>query len=193
MSIQLKDIIHLYIGCEVEYEGIINGKEIAEEKKLNKDDRFYVPQVEAKMGTKIGVLKLIEYNTKGEFRVAGVGRKVNKKFWGVPNIKLLLRPLSDMTEEELRHVLNMCYTNVYGHDPEFQLVTIVSDETGGGVKATEDNGKWNYGLTVTTDGVNFSVNGDFLFVKQFEMIAYLLSRGFDLFDLIPSGQAKTKE
>lgn len=108
--------------------------------------------------------------------------------------KLLLRPLSDMTEEELREAMTICYRSVYSSEPSFDSVEMILDESGGGLKAIE-HPKWEYGLTVTLDGVMFSTNGQFLNIPVFDVTRYLLSKGFDLFGLIDAGLAidKTKE
>lgn len=66
---------------------------------------------------------------------------------------LVLRPLSDMTEDELQECGNMIYD--FSNDPEL------------------NNFKWK----------------DFEIGLAPEQFVYLLSKGFDLFGLIPSGLA----
>ncbi len=68
-------------------------------------------------------------------------------------VKPILRPLSDMTHEELQECGNMIYD--FSDDPEL------------------NNHKWE----------------DFASMLYSEQFVWLLKRGFDLFELIPSGQA----
>lgn len=96
----LKDYLHLYLGCEVVYEGIINGKELKDEQDEHKEDVFYEPKVEVKRGEKIGVLKEIFTDITGKSRKSRIGRKGLQTHYGNGNFKLILRPLSDMTDEE---------------------------------------------------------------------------------------------
>jgi hypothetical protein len=108
-------------------------------------------------------------------------------------VKPILRPLSDMTEEELIYCIGHCYHNVYGHSPEFIRTEVVdaNDESAGIV--CEEPG-WRYGLTISVSGIDFSANGDYLHFPIFETTRYLLSKHFDLFGLIEAGLAidKTK-
>lgn len=97
---ELKDYLHFYLGCEVEYEGVLNGPEIKEELKANKHDVFYIPKIQEIKGRKRGFLREIRCNQSGRYTVCKVGRRGLKSFWGIPDFKLVLRPLSSMTEEE---------------------------------------------------------------------------------------------
>jgi len=106
----MKDItnyLHLYLGCEVEYIGITNGKQLAEDKKANKDNIFYVSNIAEIKGIKRGILKHIEYDVKGNFRRCKIGRKGLQSHYGSERFKLLLRPLSDMTEKEKQIALHI--------------------------------------------------------------------------------------
>jgi hypothetical protein len=151
IMIQLKDILHYYLGCEVEYDGILNGKELRSEALANKHDVFYIPKVTAQEGKKNGFLKEVRYNKSG-FAVCYVGNKAKKGYWGNGvNIKLVLRPLSDMTEEEKK---------------EYEATRVF-------VRATPVHQVGNMQWTPAT-------------------FHYLLSKHFDLFGLIDSGQAISK-
>ncbi len=89
---------------------------------------------------------------------------------------MILRRLSDMTEEEAREWLKMKYNGV----PEIRM------------GKTESNGFW-YQFH-DKDGVHVG-NNRFLFKNQTldennpEQFAYLLSRSFDLFGLIDANEA----
>lgn len=96
---ELKDVIHFYLGCECEYEGVLNGREMAEELKANKHDVFYIPKIQEQKGLKRGFLKLIEKYQNGR-TIYRIGNKGLKAFYSTEGFKPLLRPLSDMTEEE---------------------------------------------------------------------------------------------
>lgn len=115
----------------------------------------------------------------------------------VRNVRLHLRPLSDMAEEELKEVAAICYEDVFDHKPKVEGVESIADEYGGGLKCYEtiDGKRWEYGLTISDEGIMFSANGDFLNVAPYKHFHYLLSKHFDLFGLIESGLAidKTKQ
>jgi hypothetical protein len=70
----IKNFLHLYLGCEVEYIGIINGAELKAEMEAHKDDIFYTPQVAEIRGIKRGYLKNIFTTIKGGVKYQ-IGRK----------------------------------------------------------------------------------------------------------------------
>lgn len=109
MKKTLEDYLHLYVGCEVQYEGIVNGNELGAELKANKHDVFYIPKIEEKRGLKTGVLKKIEYTVNGKFRMCRIGRKGLQSHYTCEKFKPILRPLSDMTEGELQECGNLVY------------------------------------------------------------------------------------
>jgi hypothetical protein len=159
MSTEKKIInyLHFYLGCQVEYEGILNGKELKAEKEANKDDIFYMPQVQEQKGKKIGYLREVCYTQNDGYSRCKVGRKSLKSFWGInPDIKLILRPLSSMTVAEMQECGNMEYD--FSDDPDLN--------------------KW--------EPKDFEIG---LSPRQF---AWLISKHFDLFDLIPEGLALDK-
>ena len=103
----IKDYLHLYLGCEVDYEGIINGKELRDEIREHRGDVFYNTRVIEKKGVKIGVLKQIYFGVNGKFRNCRIGRKGLQTHYDGDRFKLILRPLSDTTEEERKEIANI--------------------------------------------------------------------------------------
>lgn len=104
---ELKDVIHFYLGCECEYEGVLNGREMAEELKANKHDVFYIPKIQEHKGLKRGFLKLIEKYQNGR-TIYRIGNKGLKAFYSTEGFKPLLRPLSNMTATESETKDNIC-------------------------------------------------------------------------------------
>lgn len=107
-------------------------------------------------------------------------------------IKPVLRPLSDMTEEEGTVFAQRIYAGIF-NDTSLVLVEKMSaDENAVGFKL-KDQFDGEIGLTIEVDrGVEFSSNGTKLMVNQFDATAELLKQGFDLFGLIPSVEAINK-
>lgn len=105
---ELKDCIHYYLGCEVEYEGIVNGKELKAEMEANKHDVFYLPKVEKVIGKKTGFIKRIDQLVDGTRRYR-IGRRGLQTHYNTKKFKLILRRLSDMTEEEMKECGNLDY------------------------------------------------------------------------------------
>ena len=149
---QFSEVAHLYIGCEVEF-GFEGRKKIG--KLVGKVEPFgwqvfYPSKV------------LVPYhNVKGKL------------------FKPLLRPLSDMTEEEAVELAKLSE-----YEPDFNDVKI-------------ERNKYN-DIIVSWQGNNesrevFNSTGELFYCA--EQFVYLLSRSFDLFGLIESGQAidKTKQ
>lgn len=88
--------------------------------------------------------------------------------------KLLLRPLSDMTEEEFEQFRTI--TGYPNHNATF--------EGADGVHI-----KYRYGKKSTVNGFKTSININSI---RPDMLKYLLSRGFDLFNLVSDGLAINK-
>jgi hypothetical protein len=107
-------------------------------------------------------------------------------------VVLLLRPLSDMTEEELRCYVNSIYNDIYSMDVEIKELSKVQENNAvGAIVFCEDEER--IGLTINIDrGIVFSSNGTELMVEQFKYTKQLLSQGFDLFNLIEAGLALDK-
>jgi len=157
---ELKDVLHLYLGCKVLLESEMYSENGNPDKIIER---------------LAGIDK--DGNCEGDSYVLYEG-----------DFKLILRPLSSMTEEEALHCIGIAYESVYTHKPEFIRVEMVDSNQEAAAIICEEPG-WKYGFSVTKNGIDFSANGSFLHIPQFEITAYLLSKGFDLFNLIPSNQA----
>jgi hypothetical protein len=100
------------------------------------------------------------------------------------NIKPLLRPLSDIQQEDLLPIKDN------GLIPDFEI--LFQRFTGGyciELDSVRDDG---YCLTIYPDGSVWCIckdNNENYPYRGGELFAHLLSRGFDLFDLIPRGLA----
>lgn len=133
-----------------------------------------------------GVTKITGVHANGNIQVSTRSATVT-----ADKLLPVLRPLSLISEADLKEVFRICYRHVFdhdGHDLEFQTVPM-SD--GGGIKATETvlDKLWQYGLTV--DGETFfTANGNRLNVPERKVTAFLLRKHYDLFDLIDTGQAQ---
>lgn len=156
---KLSDYLPFYLGCEVEYEGVLNGKELKAELQANKHDVFYIPKIQEIKGMKRGFLREIRVSQDGSYTVCKVGRRGLKSFWGVPDFKLVLRPLSDITYDEFIEAGKL-------------------HVAGGG----------RIGITIE------EIKDKDLQREPIrpEVFRYLLSRGFDLFNLIPDRLAIDK-
>lgn len=99
----------------------------------------------------------------------------------VDEIKLILRPLSDMTNVEGRHI----YKNYFG----LSVAEDFSGDTGSAYfRPKQITPNKTHGLRIV-EGEDYST-GDFMTVAG--LMPYLLSRGFDLFGLIDAGLAVSK-
>ncbi len=145
--IQLRDVLHLYLNCDVQYPDSSGGIVIAKFTGFSREDG-----IETTYKTKV---------KKGD----AVGDYLSWKpssyhSCDANHLKPILRPLSSMTEEEKHEFFKLQYG---------------------------DDEKYNERL------VGFAMGGKSgtytLFPETFQ---YLLSKGFDLFNLIPSHQALEK-
>lgn len=139
---QLKDVLHLYIGCESKVTG----------------GEFY--------DDGLGKIVVIDHE---EHLITVSDRTIydRTKYCveaDISDITPILRPLSDMTEDEVNYVY------LFIHNQKLTY-------------------KWQNAIMHLSDGIR---NGGIGFTP--ELTIYLLSRSFDLFGLIESGQAidKTK-
>lgn len=96
-------------------------------------------------------------------------------------VKLLLRPLSNMTEEEARHI----YRNYFGKSTAEDW----SGDTGSAYFRPKQIVPKKENAIRIIEGHDYST-GDFMIVV--ELVPYLLSHGFDLFGLIDAGLAVSK-
>lgn len=163
MEKNIKDYLHLYIGCDV----------------LRPDGRT--------------ILKL--YGIQGALAIHAEGSELT--YSSLHACKPILRMLSDMTQQEATLIAEMIYESIYGsREAGLEFVNMVepeSDDSAGFI--FEDGERDRIGLTIeVTRGIEFSVNGTKVMVRQFDLLPNLLSCGFDLFGLIESGLAidKTK-
>jgi hypothetical protein len=100
--------------------------------------------------------------------------------------KLILRPLSDMTEDEGKEIIQQIHNSIYGYDCQFASIAKYY-EIGVGFVAY-DAKKDRMSITIEIDrGVEFYYNGTEMIVRQFEITQYLLSKSFDLFNLHEDG------
>lgn len=189
MSKKIEDYLHLYMGCECLMDGTDKGRFIGY------DSRLHDKEVQMAFIT-------IQFN---EF---------NAEDWTVYNddeelkrIKLLLRPLSDMTEDEAEHFAWLCMDGrhrdkEYSIDKEEIDIELVPNDGG---NMLDGNLQIYIGVTCRcwTGYIAITNYGE---IKQCEedserrepidniaeKVAYLLSCGFDLFNLIPEGLAIDK-
>lgn len=108
----------------------------------------------------------------GYIRTTPLNKHIKVKAF-LSGVKPILRPLSDMTEEEGRQ-----YATYYGIDG-YLSVTI-----------TEENGYVK--ISIGNSGHMASLFPLGQYGQKPETLVYLLSKGFDLFGLIESGQAIDK-
>jgi hypothetical protein len=170
--IQFKDVAHLYFGCEV--AGTYN-------------DAFgsigYLTGL-----TNGGVDCEIQF-----FLEDGINVEEEPHFNSIEEVKPILRPLSDLTKSEWLEVVRLC------HFTDDKIKEIKQFTRGlsfnshcYGVRF--DSGNLWYEIT-HQNGCRFNYSnekGSLPISKPFELTAYLLKQGFDLFDLIKSGQAIDK-
>jgi hypothetical protein len=164
---KIEDYLHLYLGCEVR----------TNDRPLGNGQTHY-----GRTGTFIGFTDHTRISCRIAHR-AGPEGCINTFL-----LRPLLRPLSDMTEEEALHCVGIAYHSVYDHAPEFIRTEMVDSNNEAGAIVCEEPG-WKYGFSVTKTGIDFSANGDFLHIPVFEITRYLLSKGFDLFGLFEAGLA----
>lgn len=169
---ELKNVIHFYLGCEVQYEGIINGAELKAELVANKDDIFYLPNIAPVRGIKTGYLKKIDQTLKGHRRYK-IGRKGLQTHYNTDNFKPILRPLSDMTEDEM--------IGIYMNDKDSASMSEIRWRI---------EGDWlrvNYKLLNIHAGYFCQ-----LMSMSPSQVVVACKKQFDVFGLIESGQAISK-
>ena len=109
--------------------------------------------------------------------------------------KLVIHPLSDMTEMEIIKLMTIIYKSIFGQCgliSETNLITDENDNDKVGFTCKDDSNN-RIGVTVEVDrGIEFSFNEDKLKVNQFECTQWLLKNSFDLFGLIEAGLAIDK-
>lgn len=95
-------------------------------------------------------------------------------------IQLLLRPLSDMTEEEAIEFVKLNEFDYYGEHPNKRIYKTYKNE---------------FGETIVSWGEGYNSKEVPTAIKRFRPneFNYLLKQGFDLFGLLDAGLAKTKK
>lgn len=159
MEKNIKDYLHLYLGCEV---GIKDG------------------------GILYGNEKMTEINTYGYVHLYE-----RDGYWPIDQIKPILRPLSDMSEEERKELWKYIFKREFN---ENGIIVFRKDRT----TSTEPRYVMSSGLERLGIEMNGTIwaDSDLSPFKhnQHEVTLWLLSKRFDLFGLIESGLAidKTK-
>lgn len=150
---KLEEVIHLYLGCEVQVRGDIE--------------------------------KLIGVESDGA--VITFSGRYGRRIWGAKEVKLLLRQLSDITAEECVEVFKLCSLFDLS-DCEFEF-----GEGNQWINASID-GRVIDAIQFVGDNIEMMNNdGAFSAINPISPIFhYYLSKGFDLFSLIETGQAIDK-
>jgi hypothetical protein len=156
MKKKLEDYLHLYLGCEVEFvfETRTGGKE-------NRTGRI------ERIG-KNGVVKDVD--------IFGANGAYIKR---ADEVKPILRPLSDMTEEEAIELTKLTAWKYYGGHPSERVYKTYKNA---------------FGQLVVSWGEHHREKNVPITKSSFypEEIPWLLSKGFDLFNLIHEGLAIDK-
>lgn len=160
MKTEFKDVAHLYLGCEImtpDGRGFLSAVSFSRVRERGNENRISVHFHEI-LHTKSSVDGYDKKRNYGDYlltaeRYTAIATSDPDftEFEMPGGCQPILRPLSDMTEEEM----NACAPLILA-DP-YKLIK-----------------EWN-----GTDVMQFSA----------KCALYLLKQGFDLFDLIPSGQA----
>lgn len=145
---ELKDVLHFYIGCELYSEG-----------------------TKSPIGTLYG---LTNHGKNIHIKVSGVDYYPQNVGY-----KPILRPLSDMTEEEAIELVKLSEWSQYGTHPLIREYRTFRNSFG---QIVVSWGESHREKNVPVDKTVFRPQ-EFL---------YLLKQGFDLFSLIESGQAINK-
>lgn len=145
MEKNIRDYLHLYLGCEVVHAVV------KEPEKL---------------------LGVAYFPDRNQWCVR-TDRNVKGQFGLMQSYKPILRPLSDMTEEEIKEVAWILH--------RFKPEDVRGKDSVGNIKVT-NRSPFYYWINVRQH-------------LNAECCKYLLSKGFDLFELIESGLAidKTKQ
>lgn len=167
MKTELKDVIHLYLGCQCVLTEDVPVEEFDDD--------------QTKKGS-VWSLLMINY---GDFDlIDGNGYKFvlqdEETCWlGVhgSEFKLLLRPLSSVTEEEAIELIGIQLEN-YPNKLDIKMKSF-------GRRSNSDS--WQFSAY---EGEKHIISGSLSFYRhEPKKFMYLLSKGFDLFGLIESNQA----
>lgn len=176
MSKDLKDYLHYYLGCEVVTN---SGTNVLRDSK------------QSRVATFVGFADYHRLDCRLAFRAGPEGR------CNTYLLKPLLRPLSDMTEDEAADVYMIERDRIL-HSPTNDVDVRQRTDFGWVVTRLDH---LNIGLLIKYDGVCYKVINEGKrptiepAMNQPLIFHYLLSKHFDLFGLIESGLAisKTKQ
>lgn len=152
----LKDYAHLYLGCDIQYPDtdgtIITAKLTGTTNGDGLETTYFEVQKNTSGSPTVG--DYLSWEPNGHHNSNAL------------HVKLILRPLSDMTQEEGRK-----YVELRGYEA-INSVTILAG-----------------GIEFTHPGMNTYISFENNKPEQF---AFLLSNGFDIFGLIEAGLAVSK-
>ena len=166
METKFKDVAHLYLGCELDTD--CHGQGI----------QGHMP---------------ISFKELDADNLATILYQLSNDDWG-HYCKPILRPLSDMSEEELIELLTNVYESIYGiaHEPFKDVILHAEGNDKVGLVCKCYMGQ-RIGFSIEVErGVDISSDGLHLMVNQFDCTKWLLSKHFDLFGLIENGEALDK-
>jgi len=122
MKLELKHLApYLPYGLKCQYEGIVNGGEISKKRKEYKKENepfvnwSYFRDIDEIKGLKIAPLKSIRVYKKYWVATCGIYNKGQKGFYSGIGIKPILRPLSDIQDDDINtpeYLQECCYSYV---------------------------------------------------------------------------------
>jgi len=200
---------YLPYGLKCQYEGITNGKDLKEwntKFKNSLSSAGYLdshPQPQIVKGLKIGKIKRLSFFNDYWVAHIGIMQQGLKSFYNGNEFYPILRPLSDLTSDQLIELFEIAYTQIFG-SPDKSLQNFVMHG-------------WDYndfGLTVKDEvfvygfSMDFEWQQDFRFstrhidqhdtpnnqlrLNKFELFQKLFECHFDVFGLIEKGLAIDK-
>lgn len=188
----IKDYLHLYLGCEVVYfhnikskgkRGLLVQYHIAIDQAWMKIESGYVLK---EVNKEIGEPRCIVYIQRDDLSISDSSHG-DSQWYPVERIKPILRPLSDMTEEEaieIGEIVIGTYDSVKfrverkeSNTGRFQYLKVHKEHRGYGKSLTiDENGE----IDVYD---NHDDGSHSIYMKQHFVTKYLLSKGFDIFNL----------
>ncbi len=162
MKYQIKDVIHFYFGQDVDISGTEYGKIEIEKNRLK-----YV---------KLKGISTISGEVRAQLETNLKQHNDGLMYLDISVIKLLLRPLYDMTDEEGKYCAILLW---YKDEEEFNKESIIIQARQ--IKRAIIDIQDNYG------GISLAS-----YKIGFELFTYLLKQGFDLFGLIQTNQVIDK-
>ena len=199
MKKELKDYLHLYLGCIVDV-------------KKKTDDKFHRGKmVEITDGSNHGNWIIVRFDdviTTTSQTWETLSSNQHYFFIGEDSIKPILRPLSDMTTDEAHHLAWLCMDSEYHLEADSRVtkdeVDIDMVLNDGGLNLDDDvevyinlSVRCFFGAVALRKDGSIVVWDDTLEKETrvddiADKVRYLLSQKFDLFDLIGSGLAIDK-